>query len=132
MSSQSVQGFVEGHHYSRAEIGAVVGGDTQQIYLPKKKGGPITCAILKEETNLAPPDVILVGIKDRIKKRAAQLCEERGPIPTFVDEGSGPRYCGRYEVTHSTEDPDRLARWATVSGRDGLSRVIFMKKVKLN
>lgn len=129
MLSQGARDFVKGCHYSREYIGGVVGGDTQQIYLPKKKGGPITCAILSKKNNLAPPDLILVGEKQRNRDRADQLCKERGPIPVFVtDDGPGGWYCGRYEVSHWTEEPDALARWGKLSNRDKLTRVIFLKK----
>jgi hypothetical protein len=128
-----VQDFVEGHHYTRDYIGSVVGGDTQRIYLPKKKGGPITCAILNKKRNLVPPDIILVGEKERNRDRAEQLCKELGPIPVFVGEGTPEnQYCGQYEVSHWTEDSDALARWGAVSNRTNVTRVIFMKKVEAN
>ena len=129
-SVRSVQELVEGEPYTRDEIHGVLGGDTQQSYLPWK-GGRVTCAILTRDRNLAPPDVILVGgTSENVVKRSEVLCGQGGSIPVFVTEHEASHtYRGRYEVSHWSEDPRTLPLWNAAASREDVARVIFLRKV---
>ncbi len=128
---QHAQGFVEGSHYSRDYIGKHTNSNALIDYLTlSKEDGSVAAVILSREGNVAPPDVILVGSKCRNVALGRKLCVEGGPVPAFVkDDVSRYRYCGRYEVSHWTENPGALERWGAASSRDNLTRVIFLKKV---
>jgi hypothetical protein len=132
MGVEQDQDFVEERTYTRHQIGAIVGGDTHVAGLPWKDGR-VTCAILNKERNVAPPDVILMGESQVRSRRGEALCEQEGAIPAFVKEGeSSNRYCGRYKVSHWSEDPHTLPLWnAAASQReDAAKRAIFLRKVE--
>jgi hypothetical protein len=132
MMLQHDQDFVEGHLYTRHQIGRIVGGDTQVAGLPWKNGR-VTCAILNKERNVAPPEVVLVGESQVRFKRGQALCEQGDTIPVFVKEGEAAnRYFGRYKVSHWSEDPHTLPLWnaAATQREDAAKRVIFLKKVE--
>ena len=137
MQDQQSQDFVEGNCYTRKEIGPVVGGDTQQRGLAWTKNKRVSCAILRKDHNLAPPDVILVGAEETRFERGEALCEQQGSIPVFVTEGKvwyseeeEHRYCGRYRVLGWSEDPHTLPLWgkAARNRKDSVGRVIFLEK----
>ena len=129
--------FVEGQLYTREEIGAAVGGDAQQRGLPWK-GKRVTCAILREDQNVAPPDVILVGASKTRYERGEALCAHPDhPIPVFVTEGKEPGggkalhgYRGLYAVVGWSEDPRTLPLWdvAAKDREDEVGRVIFLER----
>lgn len=131
----SVDHFVEGHCYTRKQIGRVIDGDTQQAGLPTKNGR-VTCAILGKDRNVAPPDVILVGTSRDRARRGKALCDyPDDQIPVFVTEGEttgegAHRYCGLYSVSHVSEDPHTLPLWsqAARNREDNVKQAIFLRK----
>jgi hypothetical protein len=75
----------------------------------------------------------LVGNKRHNIDLAEQFCRENkeAPVPVFVMEKEPPYRChGWYVVSHSTTDPQALARWGALSNRDNLTRVIFLREVE--
>lgn len=139
METSIVQSFVEGRRYTREEIGPAIGADTRRVGLPTKDG-KVKCAIVKKDLDVAPPDVLLISdTKDRFR-RGKVLCDQHqdDPIPIFVHEGeraglAAYRYCGRYKVSHWSEDPHTLPLWkASAKGRKDddydVRRAVFMKK----
>ncbi|MDP9439580.1 MAG: hypothetical protein M3P49_12710 [Actinomycetota bacterium] len=124
-------GLPEGGHSSRDYIGKATNSNTLIDYLTlSKEDGSVAAAILGREGNVAPPDVTLVGSGVRDVALGRRLCAEGGPVPAFVkDDVSEYRYCGRYGVSHWTEDLNALERWGAASSRDNLTRVIFLRKV---
>src|SRR5947209_4452087 len=84
--------FILGESYTRHQIHAVVGGDTQS-YLPQKDG-KIVCGCFKTDSNPEAPLVILVGGYDPeehtnlILKKAKLLAGQEGAIPVFLKQAS--------------------------------------------
>ena len=138
MTACDVPALLKGEYYSRADIGAMTNSNALIDYLTRRTGeGSIASAILREDTNLAPPDVILVGDRPRNIVLAAQLCAENteGPVPVFVKEEDAPdpkrayRCHGWYVVSHWVTNPEARRRWGALSNRGNLTRVIFLKEV---
>ncbi len=138
MTAYDVPGLVKGEYYSRAEIGEITSSNALIDSLTRRTGeGSIGSAILREDTNLAPPDVILVGDRPRNVDLAARFCAENTeePVPVFVREKGAPdpkrayRCHGWYVVSHWVTSPEACRRWGALSNRDNLTRVIFLKEV---
>lgn len=138
MTAHDVPGLVKGEYYSRAEIGEITNSNALIDYLTRRTGeGWITSAILRKDTNLAPPDVILVGDKPHNIDLAVQLCAENTeePVPVFVKEKHASdhkcayRCHGWYVVSHWVTDPETIRRWGALANRDNLMRVIFLREV---
>lgn len=138
MTAHDVTALVKGGYYSRADMGEITNSNALIDYLTRRtREGSIASAILREDTNLAPPDVILVGAKPHNIDLAAQFCAENteDPVPVFVKEKgvSDPkrtyRCHGWYVVSHSVTSPEARRRWGALSNRDNLTRIIFLREV---
>lgn len=138
MTAHGVSGLKKDEYYSRAVIGELTESNALIDYLTRRtREGSIASAILREDTNLAPPDVILVGDRPRNIDLAAQFCAENteNPVPVFVKEKDAPdpkrayRCHGWFVVSHWVTSPEARRRWSVLSNRDNLTRVIFLKEV---
>jgi len=121
-------------HYSREDIGKVIGGETQS-YLPRRSTGdgskgPIVCGCFSLEDNPDAPDIVLAGNSADIHQRAIDLCEQGGTIPVFVkDDDERRTYVGDYKVAYWSENPKVIAQQHKLSGRDNVARVLFLEAV---
>lgn len=130
--------FEAGTEYSREDIAAALGCGTE-TYLPRN-GGRVVCACLHPNWNVGAPAVILAGLGPRVKADGIALCDqqlvlsenEKG-IPVFLRKASfNWEYVGHFTVDRWSEEPDDISEHEGRSGRigkDGVSRVIFMRKV---
>lgn len=117
--------FERGVSYTREEIHARVGGSVRS-YLPHV-GGRVVAACLRLDTNPDAPSVILVGTGEGIEHAAELLVAQRNPVPTFLKRAVGVwEYVGEYAATGSSQEATELAAQARRSGRDDITRVIYM------
>ena len=123
--------FTVGQNYTRDEIHAELGGDTQS-FLPWS-GGRIVCGCFKTDLNPDVPDVVLVGGSDEagnILKRAKLLVAQGGTLPVFMKQASNQwSYEGAYRLTRQTEDPDELRRYVEAAGRTNVAMALFFEPV---
>ena len=117
--------FEYGTSYTREEIHAQVGGSVQS-FLPHL-GGRVVAACLRLDTNPDAPAVILAGTGAGIESAADMLVAGVGPVPTFLKRAVGEwEYVGEYVPAGSSQDTGVLAEQARRSGRDDITRVIYM------
>jgi hypothetical protein len=97
-----------------------------QSFLPHV-GGRAVAACLRRDYNPDAPAVVLVGAGEGIEQAADMLVAQRSPVPTFLKLGTGDwEYVGEYTVERSSQDAADLAAQARRSGRDDITRVIYM------
>jgi|ETNmetMinimDraft_30_1059905.scaffolds.fasta_scaffold60576_2 hypothetical protein len=113
--------FTLGRQYSRQDISAEIGGNTQQ-YLPTKNK-KVICACIKEEMNL-PPNIILVGVRPRTIETAGMLAEqgEKGEsVPLFQQNGPARwEYKGQFQAVDyilAEDQPALIEKYRKQAGR---------------
>jgi hypothetical protein len=120
--------FEKGVSYTREEIHACVGGNLQS-FLPRV-GRRVVAACLRRDYNPDAPSVILAGAGEGIEQAAEMLIAQRTPVPTFLKQGTSDwEYVGEYAVERSSQDAAELAAQAQRSGRDDITRVLYMVPV---
>ena len=119
-----------GQHYTREEIAAAHGGSIIE-YLPRA-GGRVVCACLRTDPDFNPeaPRVILPGRGRDIEDSAADLVEQRGPIPVYLKRATNVwEYVGDYEVESYSRLPTDIARYEAQTGR-AVTSAIFMREAR--
>ncbi len=117
--------FEHGISYTREQIHAQVGGNMQS-FLPHVDGR-VVAACLRLDYDPDAPAVLLVGAGKGIEQAADILVAQRSPVPVFLKLGTGDwKYVGEYAVERSSQDAADLAAQAKRSGRDDVTRVIYM------
>ena len=117
--------FEHGVSYTRKDIHDQIGGSLQS-FLPHV-GGRVVAACLRPDYNPDAPDILLVGTGDGIEHAADMLVAQRNPVPTFLKLSTGGwKYVGEHAVVRSSQDAADLAVQARRSGRDDITRVIYM------
>jgi hypothetical protein len=91
-----------GRHYSRDEIGGMLGGSLQS-YLPMKNGR-VTCGCFRPDLNPDAPAVVLVGLGPQRVNSAKQAVLQRTRIPIFLKRESLEwEYIGDWRATRFVE-----------------------------
>ena len=117
--------FEQDVSYTREEIHTEVGG-SMQSFLPHV-GGRVVAACLRRDYNPDAPAVVLVGTGEGIEQAADMLVAQRSPVPTFIKQGTdGWEYVGEFAAERSSQDATDLAAQARRSGREDITRVIYM------
>ena len=117
-----------GREYTRMQSHRMLGGGVQE-YLPSV-GGRIVCGCFRQDVNPLAPDVVFAGAGPRIRQTARWLCEQGGSIPVFLKRGVNRwQYVGDYSVRDWSEAPDVIAEQAQLSGREDITRVIYLMAV---
>jgi hypothetical protein len=118
--------FQRGQRYTRDEIHDEAGG-SKQSYLPTA-GGRVVAACLKSKTNPDAPRIILPGQGKGIERAAEILIGQGTAIPIFVKRRVNEwEYVGDYKVDRWSEDAAEIEAQSQRSGRDDITRVIYMK-----
>lgn len=121
--------FKEDECYSRREIHEKLGGGIQD-YLPHINGR-VVCGAFRTDTNPKAPEEILVGNGPNIMKYGKILCEQSGSIPVFIKKASNRwEYRGEYSADRWTEDNAVIAEKSEESGRNNITKVICLKKIR--
>jgi len=121
--------FKEHECYSRREIHEKIGGGIQD-YLPHANGR-VVCGAFRTDTNPKAPEEILAGNGSNIIKYGRILCEQGGSIPVFIKRASNCwEYRGEYSVARWTEDNAVIAEKSEESGRNNITKVIYLRKVQ--
>jgi uncharacterized protein DUF6697 len=117
--------FKQGVSYTREKISDEVGGNPQ-TFLPHKDG-QVVAACLRRDYNPDAPGIILVGSGEGIEQAADMLVAQQSPVPTFIKQGTGDwKYIGEFAVERSSQDAADLEEQTKRSGRDDLTRVVWM------
>ena len=121
--------FRKNYFYTRPEIYKQLGGGIQP-YLPTVKN-KVVCACLTKRLNPCAPNIILVGVKPRVKKSAELLCMQKEVIPVFIKIRVNKwQYQGQYKVIDYTTSRSEIARYSKMSGRINLSKIIYLKAIQ--
>jgi|ERR1035438_1631364 hypothetical protein len=125
--------FEFGNNYTREEIAAELGGSAIE-YLPRV-GGRVVSACLRTDLNPDAPKIILAGFGPQIEESAKSLCEQpHNPMPIFIKQHTNAwKYVGDFVVERCSTDAEEIRKQETRSGRsgrDGISRVIYLKEVQ--
>jgi len=121
-----------GNDYTREEIAAELGGSAIE-YLPRV-GDRVVCACLRQDLNPDAPELVLAGFGPQIEESAAMLCSQRDPIPVFIRQRANAwRYVGDFGVNRCSTNAEEIRTQEARSGRsgrEGVSRIIFLKEAK--
>jgi len=121
-----------GNNYTREEIAKELGGSAIE-YLPRV-GGRVVCACLGLDLNPDAPNTILAGFGPQIEESASLLCEQDDPIPVFIKQHTNAwKYIGNFGVERGSTEPKEIKTQEARSGRtgrDGVSRIIYMKEAQ--
>jgi hypothetical protein len=121
--------FERGKSYTRAYISAQLGGGVQD-YLPHLDGR-ITYGAFSLDINPGAPVTILPGTGPEIERWARVFAEQVAPIPVFTKKRSNEWvYRGEYRCVDLTEDPSVIEQHASKTGRDDISMVLTLERVK--
>jgi hypothetical protein len=118
-----------GHSYTREQIAAEHGGGIRE-YLPNVNGR-VVCACLRTDLDYNPdaPHVILPGKGTDIEHWANVLCQQQGPVPTYLKRAvNNWAYVGEFEVERFSQLPEDIAQYEAQTGRV-VTRAIFMSAV---
>jgi hypothetical protein len=120
--------FAVNHLYTRQEIAAVLGGDTQS-YLPNHDGR-VVCACVVPKLNPDAPAVILSGKGPKVVKWGKVFASQQEFVPLFLKRATNAwQYLGNYRVVECSLDAEQISRWAEVSNRVGcLSMVLYLER----
>jgi hypothetical protein len=122
--------FEYGNYYSRREIHECIGG-SMQACLPHIDG-QVVCACLRKDLNPETPEVFLVGDGPDVREYANVLCQQKEPIPIFIKEDANSwKYKGKFIVQRYSEDPKEIENQKRRTGRNDITRIIYLKKTKL-
>jgi len=117
-----------GRAYTREEIARMVGGGSEQNYMPNKDGR-ILCLCLTQEYNPQGPQVVLVGTGPSVEHEAELFCAQKTPVPVFFKQKAHVwEYVGNYACGRWTDDPEEICAYEESSGRRNLKKVIFMER----
>jgi|ERR1051325_496900 hypothetical protein len=123
--------FEVGNNYTREEIAAELGGSAIE-YLPRV-GGKVVCACLRPDLNPDAPQIILAGFGLQIEESAKALCEQPSKaMPVFVKQHTNAwKHVGDFTVERFSIEPVEIRKQEARSGRsgrDGISRIIYLKE----
>ena len=122
-----MKGFEPGCCYTRRQINQEVGGNLQS-YLPIANGR-VVCACLRLDLNPEAPCVVLVGNRKNVMMTGRLLSGQGGSIPMFLRRAKHRwEYQGNFAVARSTQAREEVAVHTRKSGRDNLTRVIYMQR----
>ena len=126
--------FELGRRYSRAEISALVGGNTRDA-LPTR-GGEVLCGCFKRTRKFNPgaPTEVTIGPSktNRALEAARVIADQEGDIPVFIwEKGQGGwEYRGRYRCLRHSENPKELqAKMKENPVRKKIVGVLYLEKV---
>jgi len=117
-----------GRAYTREEIARMVGGGSEQDYMPNKDG-MILCLCLTQEYDPRGPQVVLVGTGPNVERQAELFCAQKTSVPVFFKQKAHLwEYAGNYACVRWTDDPEDVCAYEESSGRRNLKKVIFMER----
>src|SRR6266487_1810409 len=97
-----------GQAYTRRQIHQIVGGGSEQSYLPERNGR-ILCGCFDPESNTRAPAEIDAGNGPLVIAGAKRLASGNGVIPVFLKRRVNSwEYVGRYKCTGYSEDKKDL------------------------
>ena len=122
--------FKCGDIYTRKEIHEIVGGSLQ-AFLPHKDG-QVVCACLRNDLNPEAPEIVLVGKGPKVRDCGNALCKQSEPIPIFTKEDVNAwKYVGEYIVEDWSEDPTKIKSQKKRARRNDITRIIYLKKIRI-
>lgn len=119
--------LTRGKTYTRREIHNLLGGGVQD-YLPHKDGQVVCGCFRRWDKQPDAPEVILPGCGPEVYRWAEVFCEQKRPVPVFLKQASNCwEYVGDYVVDRWSEDPAVIAEQKRKTGRDQISRVLYLR-----
>ena len=117
-----------GATYTRQEIHARLGGGLHD-FLPHVRGR-IVCGCFDARRNPHAPFVVLPGFGPGIERWAHVFARQEEAVPCFLRRpGRQWEYVGEYRVRAMSEDPDEIAEWSRLAGREGtVSMVLHLEE----